>query len=63
MLTLLTKPGNAKGKVRGVRDNSGLECWRQMVQDFEPKTKGRYGEMLQELLHFQFTGDILAVIR
>ena len=37
-------------KVKEVPEGHGLECWRRMHVTWEPRTKGRFGGMLQRIL-------------
>ena len=49
LLVMLSKK-KALDKVKSVSEGHGLECWRLMHKEWEPKHSGRWGVMLQKIL-------------
>eukprot|EP00971_Amphidinium_carterae_P247848 4921657-Amphidinium_carterae.1 len=50
-LALLTSD-KALAVVRNVEEGNGMEAWRRLVADYEPRTGMRMGALLQQLLRF-----------
>eukprot|EP00971_Amphidinium_carterae_P301320 5986447-Amphidinium_carterae.1 len=42
--------GEALVKVQNVRDRNGLEAWRRLRDEYEPRTKGQQRHRLTKLL-------------
>ena len=57
MLVMITK-GGALTRVVNAGSGEGLEAWRTLVQYHEPTSATRAAGLLQELLNFDFDGDI-----
>lgn len=58
MLVMLCR-GKALDLCRAVGEQgNGLEAWRQLLIEFEPRTKGRFGGLLAQVLNFSFGEDV-----
>eukprot|EP00972_Heterocapsa_arctica_P073652 10875625-Heterocapsa_arctica.AAC.1 len=49
--------GRAMAVVRGVEKANGLECWRLLKQEYEPRQAARYAQMLQTILSPKWTSS------
>ena len=56
MFTLLLKGEALKKQQSLLEPRHGLELWRQLHQEHEPKVKSRFGGMLSQLLQTKFAG-------
>ena len=59
VLTMLLKD-RAMDKVELVDANCGLQLWRKLTQEYEPKWKSRHLSRHQTILNFRFTDDVIA---
>ena len=60
-LAMLTK-GRSLDKIQGAGQGEGLQAWRLLHEQWEPRARPRFVGMLIQLLTFKFDGDILAGI-
>ena len=55
MLTLFTSiRSKAFKKLKNVKMDNGFEAWRQVISEYEPRTRGRHGVMLDNILTVSF---------
>ena len=59
VLTMLLKD-RAMDKVELVDANCGLQLWRKLTQEYEPKWKSRHLSRHQAILNFRFPDDVIA---
>ena len=59
VLTMLLKD-RAMDKVELVDANCGLQLWRKLTQEYEPKWKSRHLSRHQAILNFKFPDDVIA---
>ena len=59
VLTMLLKD-RAMDKVELVDANCGLQLWRKLIQEYEPKWKSRHLSRHQAILNFKFPDDVIA---
>ena len=59
VLTMLLK-NRAMDKVELVDANCGLQLWRKLTQEYEPKWKSRHLSRHQAILNFKFPDDVIA---
>ena len=59
VLTMLLKD-RAMDKVELVDANCGLQLWRKLTQEYEPKWKSRHLSRHQAILSFRFPDDVIA---
>ena len=52
--------GSAMDKVELVDANCGLQLWRKLTQEYEPKWKSRHLSRHQAILNFRFPDDVIA---
>ena len=54
--------GKALDRLRNCESGNGLEVWRASHEQFEPRVRGRFGGLLQQLISTNFTEDVDASI-
>ena len=52
----------ALNKLRTVEAGNGLEVWRVFQHEWEPRVRGRFGGLLQQLISARFEGDVIAAL-
>ena len=58
IITMLVE-GRAQDKVRLAGDGEGAHSWQQLYQEHEPRTASRRTVLIQQVLNFQWSADVL----
>ena len=61
IMTMLVE-GRAQDKVRLAGDGEGAHLWQLLYQEHEPRTASRRTVLIQQVLNFQWTADVLKSI-
>ena len=54
--------GRALDKLHNCGDNEGVEAYRQLYLEYNPKLNSRYVGLLLEILRYKFEGDLVSCI-